>query len=127
MTHSLNTALLIGNAGADPDLRTTGSGRRVASFPLATSRRWNAAGRGGVREKTEWHRVVAWDDLAEEVGRELRRGARVYVEGRLEYRTWQDRTGRMRYATEIIAQDLILLDSPMGGESPTDDEEDLPF
>ncbi len=127
MTQSLNKALLIGNAGADPDVRTTASGRRVASFPLATSRRWSASPGAGVREKTEWHRVVAWDELADRLARSLRRGGRVFVEGSLEYRSWQDRSGRTRYATEIVAQDVIPLDPQAGAETSGDEESDLPF
>lgn len=127
MTQSLNKALLIGNVGADPDVRTTASGRRVASFSLATSRRWTASPGVGVREKTEWHRVVAWDGLADELARTLRRGGRVFVEGRLEHRSWQDRSGRTRYTTEIIAQDVIPLDAHAVAEAAGDEEADLPF
>ena len=113
MSRSLNKAMLIGNVGADPELRTAVSGARVASFSLATSRRWTTAA-GGENEKTEWHRVIAWDALAELVGRTVRKGSRVYVEGRLEHRTWESRGGRQRYATEVIADDILLLD----GEHP---------
>lgn len=110
MSRSLNKAVLIGNVGADPEVRTTASGNRVASFSLATSRHWTTRD-GREHEKTEWHRVVAWDRLAEEVGRFVRKGDRVYAEGRLEYRSWQDASGRTRYATEVVAQELI----PLGG------------
>lgn len=114
MSRSLNKALLIGHVGADPELRTTPSGRRVASFSVATSRRWQTQA-GQTQERTDWHRVVAWDRLAEVVERFLKRGDRVYVEGRIEYRSWEDSSGRTRYATEIIAQELILLGEPRSG------------
>lgn len=110
MSRSLNKVTLIGNVGADPEVRTTAGGSRVASFSLATSRRWTTRN-GREHEKTEWHRIVAWDRLAEDVERFVRKGDRVYAEGRLEYRSWQDASGRTRYATEIVAQELI----PLGG------------
>ena len=109
MSRSLNRAMLIGNVGADPDIRTAASGARVASFSLATSRRWSGAG-GAEHEKTEWHRVVAWDALAELVARTVRRGDRLYVEGRLEHRSWEAPDGRKRYASEVIAERMLPLD-----------------
>jgi len=114
MSRSLNKAMLIGHVGADPEVRTTAGGTRVATFSLATSRRWT--GRSGQdQEKTEWHRIVAWDRLAEVVERFVRKGERLYVEGRIEYRSWEDAAGQTRYATEIIAQDLMLLGSGGAG------------
>jgi single-strand DNA-binding protein len=110
MSRSLNKAVLIGHVGADPEVRTTAGGTRVATFSLATSRRWTTRD-GREHEKTEWHRVVAWGRLAGDVERFVRKGDRVYAEGRLEYRTWEDASGRTRYATEIVAQELIPLDS----------------
>lgn len=108
MSRSLNRVMLIGNIGVDPELRTTSSGARVAEFPLATHRRWT--GRDGRDvEKTEWHRIIAWDGLADVAERYVKKGDRLFVEGRVEYRSWEDRSGRTRYATEITAQDLILL------------------
>lgn len=121
---SLNKAFLIGHAGANADVRTTASGRRVATFSLATNRRWGTRD-GGMKERTEWHQVVAWDTLAEDVARRVHRGDRVFVEGRLEQRSWKDRSGHARYATEIIAQELILLD-PSADDGLTD-EDDLLF
>jgi single-strand DNA-binding protein len=103
--------MLIGNVGAVPEVRTAAGGSRVASFPLATSRRWTDRD-GRELEKTEWHRVIAWDPLTALVERGLRKGERVYVEGRIEYRSWEDRTGRTRYATEIIADEVIPLGGP---------------
>src|SRR5688500_8767945 len=107
MTRSVNKAIVIGNVGADPEIRTTTTGTRVASFSVATSRR-AGTGEGRSQEKTDWHRVVAWDELVEVLHRSVRKGDRVYVEGRLEYRSWQDAAGRTRYITEINAQELVL-------------------
>jgi single-strand DNA-binding protein len=110
MSRSLNKAMLIGNVGADPEVRTTASGTRVASLSLATNRRWTDSD-GRTREKTDWHRVIAWDRLADVVDRFVKRGDRLFVEGRVEYRSWEDASGQTRSATEIIAQELILLDA----------------
>jgi single-strand DNA-binding protein len=112
MSRSLNKAILIGNLGADPEVRSTSNGGRVATLSLATSRRWrNQAGE--LQEKTEWHRVVAWNNrgsnLADVVERYCKKGDKVYVEGSIEYRSWQDREGQTRYTTEITARELILL------------------
>jgi single-strand DNA-binding protein len=138
MNRGLNRTMLIGNVGASPELRTTRGGVRLASFSLATSRRWtDDAAR--THEKTEWHRVVAWDRLADLVGRVVRKGDRLYVEGRVEYRSWPDASGRTRHATEIIVEDLIPLDAPVvaalpmtdleppAGGSPFPTGDDLPF
>jgi len=122
VSRSLNKVVLIGNLGQDPEVRSTASGGRVANFSLATSRQWTGQG-GDKQEKTEWHRIVAWNSgrgsgsgLADIVERYCKKGDKVYVEGRIEYRSWQDREGQTRYTTEIIAQDLILL-SGRGGSS----------
>jgi single-strand DNA-binding protein len=129
--------MLIGNVGAPPEVRTAAGGVRVASFSLATSRRW-ADRSGGQQEKTDWHRVVAWDRLADLVQRGVRKGDRLYVEGRLEYRSWADPAGRTRYATEVVAEDLIPLAGPATAGAATADwepetgsafpaDDDLPF
>jgi len=101
----LNRVMLIGNRGNDPDVRQTQAGKLVASIRLATSER-----RGG-EERTQWHTVVLWGRLAEVARDYLRKGARVYVEGRLEYSSWRDRDGRERRTTEIVASRVIMLDS----------------
>lgn len=108
MSRSLNRAVLIGNVGGEPEVRTTSSGSRVATFSLATSRRWTDQG-GRRHEKTEWHRVVAWDPFVALIERRLRKGERVYLEGHVEYRSWDGPDGRRRQVTEILVQDLILL------------------
>ena len=121
MARSLNKVQLIGNVGKDPEVRTTSNGGRVADFSLATSRSWNdAGGSGGRQEKTEWHRCVAWNarsgsgmGLADIVDRFVKKGDKLFVEGSIEYRQWQDQSGQTRYTTEIRVRDLILL-SPRG-------------
>lgn len=108
MSRSLNKAQIIGNLGADPEIRSTANGTRVATLSVATSRSWTD--RSGERqEKTEWHRVVCWDKLAEIVERYLKRGDRVYIEGRIEYRQWEGQDGQTRYTTEIRAREMIML------------------
>lgn len=111
MSRGLNKAVLIGNVGADPDVRTTASGNRIATFSLATNRRWRDRSKTN-HEQTEWHRIIAWDRLAQTAERSVRKGMRLYLEGRLEYRSWRDPRGRSRYVTEIIVQKLIPLDEP---------------
>ena len=110
MARSLNKATLIGNLGADPEVRSTNAGTRVATLSVATSRRWTSRA-GDPQEKTEWHRVVCWDKLAEICERYLSKGDRVYIEGRIEYRQWEGQDGQTRYTTEIRALDMIMLGS----------------
>ena len=112
MSRSLNKVMLIGNLGADPEVRSTNNGTRVATLSLATSRQWTTQG-GEKQEKTEWHRCVVWNNrqsgLADVVEKFLKKGDRIYVEGRIEYRTWQDREGQTRYSTEVNVRDLVML------------------
>lgn len=114
MSRSLNKAMIIGNLGADPEVRSTSSGTRVATLSVATSRRWTGRS-GDEQERTEWHRVVCWDRLAEIVERYLKKGDRVYIEGRIEYRQWEGQDGQTRYTTEIRAREMIMLGS--GGDA----------
>jgi len=117
VSRSLNKVTLIGNLGNDPEVRSTTGGSRVATFSLATSRSWNDAA-GAKQEKTEWHRCVVWNtkssQLADIVERYVKKGDKLYVEGRIEYRQWQDKEGQTRYSTEINVRELIML-SPRGG------------
>ena len=117
MSRSLNKVTLIGNLGADPEIRTTPNGSKVAQFSLATSRSWGGQGGSEKQEKTEWHRVVAWRHLAERAERYLKKGKQVYVEGRLETRKWTGQDGADRYTTEVIAQQLMLLGRREDNES----------
>jgi single-strand DNA-binding protein len=114
MSRSLNKAILIGNLGQDPEVRTTGSGKRVAHLSLATERQWTDR-EGNEQKRVEWHRVIAWDKLAEIAEQYLSKGERVYVEGEIQYRSYEDAEGATRYVTEINARDLIML----GGRSET--------
>ena len=118
MSRSLNKVTLIGNLGADPEVRSTNNGSRVANLSLATGRQWTAQS-GEKQEKTEWHRVICWNNkkgsgLADIAEKYMKKGDRIYVEGRVEYRTWEDREKQTRYVTEVIAREVILL-SPRGG------------
>lgn len=119
MSRSLNKVTLIGNLGADPEVRSTTGGGRVATFSVATSRTWNNQA-GERQEKTEWHRCVVWNtkvsQLADIVERYVRKGDKIYVEGRVEYRQWQDKDGQTRYSTEINVRELILLGGRPGAE-----------
>ncbi len=118
MSRSLNKVTLIGNLGSDPEVRSTTGGNRVATFSLATSRTWNSAS-GDRQEKTEWHRCVVWNSkastLADIVEKYVHKGDKLYVEGRIEYRQWQDKEGQTRYSTEINVRELIMLSSRAGG------------
>lgn len=108
MARSLNKVQIIGNLGADPELRTTTGGARVATLSVATSRGWTDR-QGQQQEKTEWHRVIFWEKLAEVCERYLKKGDRVYVEGSIEYRQYEDREGQTRYITEIRGREMIML------------------
>ncbi len=126
MSRSLNKVTLIGNLGNDPEVRSTTGGNRVATFSLATSRQWNDAA-GAKQEKTEWHRCVVWNtkgsQLADIVERYVKKGDKLYVEGRIEYRQWQDKEGQTRYSTEINVRELIMLSSRSGGSGGDFDAE----
>lgn len=111
----INKVILIGNLGADPEIRYTQSGSQVATFNLATTERWKGQD-GQMQEQTEWHRIVAWSKLAEICGQYLHKGSRVYIEGRLQTRKWQDQSGADRYTTEIVAREMKMLSPRNTGE-----------
>lgn len=115
----VNKVILVGRLGADPEIRYTPSGLAVTTIRLATNERWRDPERGEVQERTEWHRVVLFGRLAEIAGQYLRRGRQVYIEGSLRTRKWQDREGRERYTTEIVARDLQMLGSRSESETAT--------
>ncbi len=152
MAFSLNRSTILGNVTRDPETRTTNSGQSVVSFSVATSRRWKDQTSGELKEAVEYHNCVAWAKLAQTVGSYVRKGSKVYVEGRLQTRSWDDPSGVKKYRTEIIADNVILLDkkgdlpaaaaatpaAPAASESddtaqpatPAEDEiniEDIPF
>jgi single-strand DNA-binding protein len=116
----INKAILIGNLGADPEMRATQNGTQVATFNIATTERWRGQD-GQMQENTEWHRIVAWSKLADICGQYLQKGSRVYIEGRIQTRKWTDQNGVDRYTTEIIAREMKMLSSRgeggMGGGS----------
>ncbi len=120
MSRSLNKVTLIGNLGADPEVRSTQNGGRVATLSVATSRQWKGQD-GNQQEKTEWHRVVLWNNnyskLADLAEKYCKKGDKIYVEGSIEYRSWQDREGQTRYTTEIRGNEVILLGGRGQGES----------
>lgn len=118
MSRSLNKAQIIGNLGADPEIRSTTSGTRVATLSVATSRSWNDR-EGQRQEKTEWHRVVCWDKLAEICEKYLKRGDRVYIDGSIEYRQWEGQDGQTKYTTEIRAREMIMLGGSGESGGPT--------
>jgi len=114
----LNKVTLIGNLGADPEVRYMPNGGAVTNISLATTRRWKDKQTGERRDATEWHRIVFFNRLAEVAGEYLRKGSQVYVEGRLQTRKWQDQSGQDRYTTEIIASEMQMLGSRTGGTAP---------
>lgn len=116
MAKSLNKAQLIGNAGKDAEVRYTGTGKAVASFSVATTDSWKDKASGQLQERTEWHNIVAWDRLAEICGEYVKKGTKVYIEGRIQNRSYDDKDGNKRYISEIVASDLLLLSGrPEGG------------
>lgn len=124
---SINKVILIGNLGADPERRVTGSGDTVCTLRLATTEKWKDRTTGEMRESTEWHRVVLFRQLAELAGQYLRKSSPVYVEGRLRTRKWQDKEGQERAVTEIEASDLRFIrqrDSSSRVEDPTTVDDD---
>ncbi len=111
----VNKVILIGNLGRDPEVRSTPSGQAVASFTLATSRRWRDKS-GQRQEQTEWHQIVVWGKQAEIAGQYLTKGKQIFLEGRLQTRSWDDRqTGEKRYRTEVICENFQMLGSRGGG------------
>ena len=129
MARGINKVILIGNLGADPEVRYAPSGSAVANPRLATSDSWLDKASGQRQERTEWHRVVLFGRLAEIAGEYLRKGSKVYIEGRLQTRKWQGQDGQDRYTTEIVANDLQMLDSRQGAggfDAPPMDAEAAP-
>ncbi len=141
----INKVIIVGNLGADPEVRYTPSGSAVANFSVATSESWKDKNTGEKKERTEWHRIVVWGKLGELCGEYLSKGRQVYVEGRLQTRSYDDKEGVKRYMTEIIATDVQFLGSkesgggrPAGGAAPPRDsfggpgapppaDDDIPF
>ncbi len=121
MARGVNKVILIGNLGRDPEVRYMPSGGAVANVTVATSESWKDKQTGENQERTEWHNVVFFNRLAEIAGEYLKKGSKVYVEGSLRTRKWQDKEGRDRYTTEIVAAEMQMLDS-RGGSAPMERE-----
>jgi single-strand DNA-binding protein len=132
----LNKVMIIGNLGADPEMRYTADGKALTSFRVASSRNYNGPD-GERREETEWFSVVTWQKLAEQCSQFLQKGRRVYVEGRLQTRSWDGQDGQRKYRTEVVAEKVLFLDRagamPFGDEHessapmPEVEPEDIPF
>ncbi len=122
----INKAILIGNLGADPEVRYTQSGAAVANFNIATTESWVKD--GNKEERTEWHRIVAFGKLGEVCGEYLSKGSKVYIEGRIQTRQWDDKDGNKRYTTEIVAREMKML-SPknQGGQGGNYSQEEPPI
>lgn len=144
----INKVILIGRLGKDPEVRYTADGTAVANFSIATSDEWKDKGTGEKKERTEWHRIVAWRRLGEICGEYLSKGRQVYIEGSLQTREWEDQDGKKRWTTEIVARNMQMLGTrdqvesfseqaptsgpvrPAGGPEPTakePTETDIPF
>ncbi len=117
MARGVNKVILIGNLGQDPEVKYMPNGNAVANVSVATTESWKDKNTGEQVDKTEWHRVVFYRRLAEIVGEYLKKGSKVYIEGKLQTRKWQDQNGQDRYTTEIIANEMQMLDSRGGGSS----------
>lgn len=132
MSRGLNKVLIIGRLGRDPEMRYTPSGRPVTTFSVATSRSWNTS-EGGRHTETEWFNVVAWSNLAEICKQYLSKGQLVYIEGRLQTRHWEDPDGNKHSSTEIVANEMIMLEDRRDGGAAveeyeaSDEEDEYPF
>jgi len=121
MARGINKVILVGNVGVDPDVRYMPNGNAVTTLSVATSETWKDKQSGDKQERTEWHRVVCFNRLGEIAGEYVRKGSKLYVEGSLRTRKWQDPQGQDRYTTEIVASDIQMLDSK-GGAAPAYNE-----
>ena len=111
MARGINKVIIIGNLGADPEVRYTPNGNAVTNLNIATTTNWRDRQSGEMQEKTEWHRIVMFNRLAEVSGEYLKKGSKIYIDGSLRTRKWQDKNGQDRYTTEIIANEMQMLDS----------------
>ncbi len=124
---SLNKVMLIGNLTRDPELRYTPNGAAVCSFRVATNRSWTPSDGGERKEETEFHRIVTWNKLAELCSQLLSKGRKIYVEGRLQTRSWETPEGERRYSTEVVAEDMVILDSRRDSQEKIGEEsQDVP-
>ena len=114
MANSVNKVILVGRLGKDPEVKYTQGGTPVAKFTVATNEVWKDQN-GEKQERTEWHNIVAWTKLAEICGQYLNKGSRVYIEGRIQTRSWEDKEGNRKFATEVVGDNLIMLDKRTDG------------
>ena len=123
MSRGINKVILVGNLGQDPEIRYTPSGKAISNITVATTDSWKDKQTGEQQERTEWHRIVFFNRLAEIVGEYLKKGSQVYIEGRLQTRKWQDQSGQDRYTTEIVASEMQMLGSRNKGaeDAPPND------
>lgn len=134
MSRGVNKVIVVGNLGADPEIRKTPNGGSVVSLKVATGERWKDKATGQAQERTEWHRIAAFDRLADIAGQYLRKGSQVYIEGSLRTQRWTDKQGQERFTTEIIARELQMLGGkPEAAQKPAeapvelDFDDDIPF
>jgi len=120
MARGVNKVILVGNLGKDPEVRYSPNGQAVANVTIATSESWKDKTSGEKQERTEWHRIVFFGRLAEIAGEYLKKGAQIYIEGRLQTRKWQDKDGHDRYTTEIVANEMQMLGSRSGAGMPSE-------
>ncbi|MGH9413455.1 MAG: single-stranded DNA-binding protein [Terriglobales bacterium] len=109
MSRSVNKVILLGRLGKDPELKYTPSGQAVTKFSLATSERWKDKGSGELQERTEWHNIVLWSKLAETANQYLTKGSSVYLEGRMQTRSWEDKENKRHYMTEVVVNEMVML------------------
>lgn len=114
---SVNKVIIVGNLGKDPEIRYTSAGKPIANLTVATSENWKDKNTGEKQERTEWHKVTLFDKLAEIVGKYLKKGSKIYLEGKLQTRKWQDKDGQDRYTTEIVGSEMKMLSGKGEGES----------
>jgi|TARA_R110000737_G_scaffold352130_1_gene396859 single-strand DNA-binding protein len=119
MAGTVNKVILIGNLGKDPEVRHLENGAAVANFPIATSETYTDKSTGEKKENTDWHDIVVWRGLAEVAEKYLKKGMKIYVEGRLKKRSWQDKEGQTRYTTEVVADQLTILTRPEISDKPS--------
>ncbi|MGV3631049.1 MAG: single-stranded DNA-binding protein [Bacteroidota bacterium] len=122
MAGSVNKVILIGNLGRDPEVRRLENGAVVANFPIATSETFTDKTTGEKRDNTDWHNIVVWRGLAEVVEKYVRKGTKIYVEGKLKTRNYQDKDGVTRYVTEVLAEEITILSRPEGERSGTEEK-----
>ncbi|MGH8237566.1 MAG: single-stranded DNA-binding protein [Steroidobacteraceae bacterium] len=123
MARGVNKVILVGNLGADPDTRYMPSGKAVTNIRVATSESWKDKQTGDMQERTEWHSIVMYDKLGEIAAEYLRKGSQVYIEGKIRTRKWQDKEGKDRYTTEVIADQMQMLGGRGGGGAPSEPRE----